>query len=121
MSEQANNTTGTTEGQGAQSPMDDLGKLLKFLTNPAVASAASAFGLYFAINPREIKKSLGDIQEQMDTLLSLTKKQNARISALEQMLLEQDDEQQDEDERQQHDSTRDYRKASKRRSSAYLD
>lgn len=96
-----------------------LGKIIEFVNQPAIASALAGLGLYFAIDPKAIKTALDEVQqsnEQMIEKMNELIEENVKIKKQLKKLARDEDEN-EADERQMNG----YRKAANRNRSVYLD
>ena len=112
----ANNTANTTDPK--TNPLCSLKGVYDLLNQPLIANALSTGILYWVIDPKGMKGTLGEIKAQMAEFIEVINQQTDEIANLKKQIKRQ---QLNEDESGEHaEDLRGYRKA-KRKASAYLD
>lgn len=97
-----------------------LGEIIKLINQPAIASALAGLGLYFAIDPKEIKNALSAINMKLNDMAEVIDQQSEAISSLEKQLKMRRP-RFDDDSREQDSNLNGYRKARRHARSFHLD
>lgn len=119
-SEQADAKSGGDHAGKSEWMQGQVGEIIKLINQPAIASALAGLGLYFAIDPKEIKNALRAIEKKINEMAEVIDQQSEAINSLEKQLKMRRP-RFDDDSREQDNNLNGYRKARRHARSFHLD